>query len=113
MKSRAKTPRFARAILRARPLRVLQLSMQQHRALEVLLRLMTIIGETTGQNGREVHRVRKNAVVASWTRPISGAHTDGVDARVAVALGGAAALLLLRYRASVQRRRRCPLYHLK
>ena len=102
MKSRAKTPRFARAILRARPLRVLQLSMQQHRALEVLLRLMTVIRETTGQNWREVHGVGKYAVVARWTRPISGAHTDGVDAGVAVALGGAAALLRLRSGAGVQ-----------
>ena len=52
MKSRAKTPRFSRAIFNRRPLRGLQLSVQLHGAVEVVLGLVAVIGEGTGKNWR-------------------------------------------------------------
>lgn len=94
MKSRAKTTRFSRAMLWWGPLGGLQLCVQEHRAVKIVLGLVAEIGEFLGQSWREINGVSEDAVAARGSRPVSGADAYSVDAGVAVALGGGAALRL-------------------
>jgi hypothetical protein len=94
MKSRAKTTRFSRAMLWWGPLGGLQLCIQEHCAVKIVLGLVAEIGEFLGQSWREINSVSEDAVAARGSRPVSGADAYSVDAGVAVALGGGAALRL-------------------
>jgi hypothetical protein len=105
MKSRAKTSRFSRAVLWWGPLGDLQLCIQEHRAVEIVLGLVAEIGEVLGQSWREINCVGEDAVAARGSRPVSRANAYSVDAGVAVAVGRGGALRLRGGRAAVQRRR--------
>ena len=106
MKSRAKTSRFSRAVLWWGPLGDLQLCIQEHRAVEIVLGLMAKIGEASGQCLREINGIGENAMVAGRSSPVSRADAHCIDTSVPIALGRRAALRLLGRRAAVQWRRR-------
>ena len=83
----------------------MKVGIQEKRSVEVVLRLMTKIGEMAGKSWREIDGVGKDAVVAGCPGPIARTHADGVDAGVSVAVGGGAALGARGQGAGVQGRR--------